>query len=123
MFVDSMAGVWKHAVSALHTMEAGGGAPTLAPPVEANPLFEQITQAAAAGLRTHPDVMSAHVTVEGTEQRLRVQLECVLSPSGDLARVADLIDSSVLGPMETLLGREFAAVDVRIHHPARRHAG
>jgi hypothetical protein len=122
VFVDSMAGVWKHAVSGLHSLEDGGGAPALAPPVGTNPLFEQVANAAGAGLKTHPEVMSAQVTIDGDGQRARVQLDCVVGPSGDLARIADLIDSSVLGPLEILLGSEFAAVVVRIHRQARRNA-
>ena len=122
MFGDARSGVWKHALSGLYAAQDRGGAPAVAPPIETNPSFDRVARAAAAGLQTHPDVLSAQVIIDGTDQQPEAQIECLLSPSGDLARVADLIDSSLLGQIEVLLGREFTAVDVRIQHPVRQHA-
>lgn len=121
MFGDARSGVWKHALSGLYAAQDRGGAPTVAPPVETNPVFERVALAAAVGLETHPDVLRVQVSIDGTEQQPQAQIDCMLTPSGDLARMAELIDSCLLEQMELLLGREFTAVDVRIQHSTRQH--
>jgi hypothetical protein len=120
LFVDSTAGVWKHAVSGLHTMEDQGGAPAVAPPLGVDPVFTRISSAAAAGLRTYTGVLDAGVAIDGSPARPRARIECVLSAEGDVSRVADLIECSLLEQIEALLGGELATVDVRIRHAGGR---
>jgi hypothetical protein len=122
MFVDSRAGAWKHAVSGLHAMETPGGAPPVAPLVEANPLFEQVARAARFGLEAHSGIASAHVIISGPDGQPEAQIRCLLTPSADLVRVAEMIESSLLGQIEALLGRKFAAVELRLHPAVRQHA-
>lgn len=122
MFVDSMAGVWKHAVSGLHTMEDQGGAPVVAPPLGADSVFARISSAAAAGLRTYTGVLDAGVAIDGSPARPRARIECILSAEGEVSRVADVIECSLLEQIEALLGGELAAVDVRIRHAGDRLA-
>lgn len=122
MFVDSMAGVWKHAVSGLHTLEDQGGAPVVAPPLGADPVFGRISSAAAAGLRTYTGVLDADVAIGGSPAHPQARIECVLSAEGDVSRVADLIECSLLEQIEALLGGELATVEVRIRHAGGRPA-
>jgi hypothetical protein len=122
MLMDSMAGAWKRAVSGLHAMEEPGGGPSVAPPIEANRLFEQVARAARSGLEAHSGIVRAHVVIDGPEEQPEAQIQCLLAPSADLSRVADMIESSLLGQIEALLGRQFAAVELRLQPAVRRHA-